>query len=246
MQPKYFKYRKAYMFSSHTAFLVSLLVLSNLAFGGLQALSPSMLAEIEAADIAHLTFQTGCAAPDLSNSEVDGAAVLEISFAQDAKPVDAKILSSNGSESDNARIIEALTKRCRYTSRPIELPPGVTKQFTYKWKAHENFSGLRTCRIFNVEYPIASNRLNEQGRSLVSYRYLPDGGYESKISQSSGYERLDNATLKLMNKCLDNHALQADADINKWLEVGMTWKLHGNESSWATSQSSTPANDHAN
>ncbi len=217
-----------------------LLVLSSFCFASLKGVSPASLAEMEKYEISKLEIQNGCARPDLSDSAVDGSAVVEISFTPDGKPLEAQIISSNGSDSDNAKIIEALTKRCKYVSGPVSIPVGATKQFTYNWKAHQALSGLGTCML-KIEYPPASVRLQEEGKAVVSYRYRIDGSYESKISQSTGFPRLDDTTLKKFNACLDNHALKVDPDINKWNEVSMNWKLTGGDNSRSsTQQSSSP------
>jgi hypothetical protein len=224
-----------------------LLTIHKFCEAGLSAVSPASLAEIEAGEIARLTMQNGCARPDLSDSNVDGTAVLEISFSTEGTPLNAQIISSNGSDSDNAKIIEALTKRCKYVREPFKYPIGTTKQFTYTWKAHHNLSVAGSCMI-KIEYPLASVRLKEQGKAVVSFRYLANGSYESKISQSTGSERLDEKTLKNFNACLDNHALKADPDQSKWNEVSMNWKLTGNEdassstSEHSSSSSNTPQN----
>lgn len=221
-----------------TLFCILFVIVSNLCFAGLKAASPASVAEMEAYAINNLIFQTGCARPDLSDSVVDGTAVLDISFAQNGSPLGAEIISSNGSDSDNVKIIEALTKRCKYSSSPVELPLGASKQFTYKWKAHQDSSGLQSCMLFNIAYPGASRRLHEQGKAVVSYRYV-GSGYESKISQSTGYPRLDEVALKTINKCLDNHAFQSAPDGNKWLEVAMMWKIEGNNESSSSAQNNS-------
>lgn len=219
-----------------------LLTLSSFCMASLSAISPASLAEIEAKEIEKLNMQTGCLRPDLSDSAVDGSATLEISFSRDGKPLAGQIINSNGSDSDNAKIIEALTKRCKYTRGPINLPVGTTKQFTYTWKAHQQLSGIGTC-IIRLEYPAASVRLNEQGKAVVSYRYLTTGGYESKISQSTSFPRLDEAALKVFNACLDNQALKGDLDPNKWSEIAMNWKLTGNESTNSSAQQNSSSSN---
>jgi|GEM_PF-5167998 len=214
-------------------------MVSSICFAGLYAVSPSLLAETEAATIASLAFQTGCATPDLSDSSVDGTAVLEITFDRDAKPVGAEIISSNGSDADNVKIIEALTKRCQYVRTPVNLPLGANKQFTYKWKAHKDFAGLHGCMVFHIDYPPSSVRNNEEGKAVVSYRYSADNAYESKISQSTGYPRLDEVTLKTMNKCLNNHAFKSESGGDKWSEVSMVWRLNKSETTSSDAQQSS-------
>jgi hypothetical protein len=208
---------------------------------GISAISPSALANIEAAEINALRMQNGCLRPDLADSSVDGTAVIEISFTPEGKPIDATIVNSNGSDSDNAKIIEAFTKRCKYTYGRVNIPVGATKEFTYKWKAHQTLSGLSSC-ILKVEYPLDSVRNHEEGKATVAYRYRPDGSYESKISQSTNSPRLDERTLKSVNTCLDNQALKGDTDLNKWNEVSMNWKITDREGSKSSLQqsSSTP------
>lgn len=220
-------------------FCLLAMVSAGVCNAGLSAISPSLVAENEARAIASLVFQTGCAVPDLSDSNIDGKAELEISFGQDGVPLGANIISSNGSDSDNAKIIEALTKRCKYSLSPVSLPLGVVKQFTYLWKAHQDSSGIRACRIFNPGYPAASLRLKEEGKVVVSYRYLAEGGYESRVSQSSGFARLDDATLRVFNRCLDNRAFKGGPDSEKWLEIGMLWRVTGNENSSSGTQHSS-------
>ncbi len=216
-----------------------LLCIPRFCVAGLSAFAPMDLANKDTAEINRLVMQTGCAIPDLSDSAVDGTAVVEISFTPDGKPIEAQIISSNGSASENAKIIEAFTKRCKYTRGAVNIPLGATKQFKHSWKAHQKLFSLNLCR-FRVDYPPASIRLNEEGQAVVSYRYLADGSYESKISQSTGFPRLDEKTLANFNACLENHALPGDPDITKWSEVAMNWKIMDyNEAASSTQQSSS-------
>lgn len=226
---------------------VCLLASSSFCCAGLSYVSPISLANIEAEEIAKLKVQSGCARPDLSDSSVDGTAVIEISFDQIGNLLEAHIVNSNGSDSDNAKILEAFTKRCKYARGEAKLPKGVVKQFTYTWKAHGDYSGLASCRLMNVEYPFESRRRGEQGKATVAYRYLSADSYESKISQSTGFPKLDEATLRTINLCLNNRALKGDPDASKWSEVSMKWTMKDNEQASSSTQqnsasSSTPGN----
>lgn len=191
----------------------------------LGTVGPADVARTEDLAIESLKFQTGCARPDLSESNVDGSANFEITFNESGKPIEGKIISSNGSDSDNQKIIETFTKRCLYARPKTEIPYGASKQFTYSWKAKTKLQGLQQCMIMQQSYPTASIRLKEEGKTEASYRYLPDGSYELKTSKSSGSERLDDAALRTFKSCLENHAIKSEPDNEGWEKVSMVFKL---------------------
>lgn len=206
------------------ALIFTMFTSASLCEAALGTTGPVSLSKAEDLAIESLKFQTGCARPDLSDSNVDGSATIEITFNESGKPISGKIVNSNGSDSDNQKIVESFTKRCNYTKRSTEIPYGAFKQFTYRWKAKTKLTGVQQCMI-EPYYPAASVRLKEEGITEASYRYLPNGSYDIRISKSSGSGRLDDTALSTFKLCLDNQAINGEPDKDGWEKVLMTFKL---------------------
>lgn len=65
----------------------------------------------------------------------------------------------------------------------------------------EHFTYIRDKILQNVSYPIQARRLGWQGKVLVSFVITTDGSVkEMRISQSSGFDLLDNNALETIQK----------------------------------------------
>ena len=81
----------------------------------------------------------------------------------------------------------------------------------------------RACR--QPAYPSVSARLGEEGTAEVSLLISADGKsvIESKINQSSGHKRLDDATIKAFSRCLFSPGTVDGKPEPSWFSVRYKW-----------------------
>lgn len=80
----------------------------------------------------------------------------------------------------------------------------------------------RACR--EPEYPAASARLNEQGTAVISLLIGTDGKVQqSKVDSSSGFPRLDDATIRAFSKCKFVIGTTDGAPEASWFTMRYKW-----------------------
>ncbi len=80
----------------------------------------------------------------------------------------------------------------------------------------------RACR--QPAYPSVSVRLNEEGTAQISLLIGTDGKVQqSKIIQSSGYKRLDDATIKAFSRCKFQVGTTDGEPEPSWFSVRYKW-----------------------
>jgi protein TonB len=87
------------------------------------------------------------------------------------------------------------------TTTTVKPPPAPPKPKGVKNPPRIDLKGSpRACR--EPEYPSASERLGEAGTAAISLLIGADGSVQqSKIDVSSGFKRLDDATIKAFSRC---------------------------------------------
>ena len=82
----------------------------------------------------------------------------------------------------------------------------------------------RNCSM--PEYPAASRRLEERGTVILSFLIDVDGRVlDSKVQQTSGYERLDEAAREALSRCRFKPATVDNVPEQSWSAIKYTWKL---------------------
>ena len=94
-------------------------------------------------------------------------------------------------------------------AEPVRTPPQVTRS---------------SCKT--PDYPAASRRLEETGVVQLAFLVDVDGkAIESKIEQSSGFSRLDNAALLALQLCSFQPGTMDGKAVQAWAKIKYTWKL---------------------
>jgi protein TonB len=86
------------------------------------------------------------------------------------------------------------------TTTNVKAPPAPPKASTHRPPSIDLKGSPRACR--EPEYPSASERLGEAGTTAISLLIGADGSVQqSKIDLTSGFKRLDEATVKAFSRC---------------------------------------------
>jgi len=75
------------------------------------------------------------------------------------------------------------------------------------------------------EYPKASLRNEEQGRTTIRLTVAPTGRVSAAIEKSSGFRDLDNATLRAMQSCFLRPASINGAPVQDVVKLQYVWTL---------------------
>ncbi len=76
------------------------------------------------------------------------------------------------------------------------------------------------------EYPRLSRRLKESGKVLLHVRVSPEGhSAQVELSQSSGYERLDQAAIEAVRQWRFVPAKQGEQAVSAWVIVPINFQL---------------------
>jgi len=75
------------------------------------------------------------------------------------------------------------------------------------------------------EYPKASLRNEEQGRTTIRLTVAPNGRVRAAIETSSGFRDLDNATQRALQSCLMRPASINGVPVQDVVKVQYVWKL---------------------
>jgi len=77
-----------------------------------------------------------------------------------------------------------------------------------------------------MSYPAESIQRDEQGSATVKMYVSTSGAVENiSIEKSSGYPKLDDATLKFYSGCIFTPATRNGAPVGTWKQVTFTWKI---------------------
>ncbi|SIS98935.1 outer membrane transport energization protein TonB [Insolitispirillum peregrinum] len=76
------------------------------------------------------------------------------------------------------------------------------------------------------DYPAASRRLQESGAVVLMFLIGPQGQVlESKIAESSGFERLDEAARVALARCRFQPGTQGGVPTQAWAKIRYVWRL---------------------
>lgn len=117
--------------------------------------------------------------------------------------------------------------RERPPPRPPAPPAPVPPRETVRVPARIDFEGsTRACR--EPSYPSASERLGEQGISGISLLIGADGRVkETRVDQSSGFRRLDDAALRAFGACKFIVGTVDGIPAPIWFSVRYQWIIPG-------------------
>ncbi|HQR02557.1 MAG TPA: energy transducer TonB [Rhodocyclaceae bacterium] len=105
-----------------------------------------------------------------------------------------------------------------HDTKPVEAPPPVVRV--------PPVVSAGSCS--KPEYPAASKRLEEQGTVTLAFLIDVDGSIlQSKVENSSGYERLDQAALEGLKRCKFKPGTVDGKPEQSWHRMKYTWKLQG-------------------
>ena len=93
--------------------------------------------------------------------------------------------------------------------------------------AKSSKAGINPCRLKHDGYPTESARNNEQGTSRIRFSIDAEGSLEkAEISKSSGYQRLDEAAMKLLSQCTFKAARDREGKpISGTFDVEYVWQI---------------------
>lgn len=76
------------------------------------------------------------------------------------------------------------------------------------------------------DYPATSRRLQESGAVVLMFLIGPQGQVlESKIAESSGFERLDEAARVALARCRFQPGTQGGVPTQAWAKIRYVWRL---------------------
>lgn len=112
--------------------------------------------------------------------------------------------------------------------KPIE----IVWQIQIRWNAFENHSFIMPSsqsgdpNICHGNYPVLAVRLNEQGRTSLSFHIMPDGAVQKvSVVQSSGYDDLDQASINCVLPWRYAIATRDGKPVEFEWKTSMTWAL---------------------
>jgi protein TonB len=81
--------------------------------------------------------------------------------------------------------------------------------------------------VCTQNYPPISQRLGEEGTTLLSFTINTDGSVSGpSISKSSGFQRLDDASLNCVTRWKYKPATQDGVPVSTQWQANVQWKLH--------------------
>lgn len=105
--------------------------------------------------------------------------------------------------------------------KPPEAPP---TQFRQPNRTAPVIDAKRSCRT--PEYPSMSKRLEEQGTVVLAFLVGVDGRViDSRVEESSGSERLDEAARKALSLCRFKPGTADGQPEQAWARMKYTWRL---------------------
>jgi protein TonB len=84
----------------------------------------------------------------------------------------------------------------------------------------------RPCATYEEDYPPQSKRLGEEGVTTVRFTVLENGSVaDVSIVKSSGFERLDQATLRLMKRCRYLPGTENGKAVSMSMDQPVRWQI---------------------
>ncbi len=112
------------------------------------------------------------------------------------------------------------------TAKPVAAPPPAPTPAPARASVRTApvIDAARSCE--KPEYPAASKRLEEEGTVVVRFLIDVDGRViESKVENSSGYDRLDHAARNALGKCKFKPGTVDGKPEQGWASIKYTWRL---------------------
>jgi protein TonB len=109
-------------------------------------------------------------------------------------------------------------------TKPVEAPPPPPPPKAEPVRKAPVIDAARSCRL--PEYPAVSRRMEEQGTVVLEMLIDLDGHVsDSKVSQSSGHPRLDEAAREALSLCKFVPGTIDGKPEKSWWPIKYTWKL---------------------
>jgi hypothetical protein len=171
----------------------------------------------------------GCLKPDFTKVQdalPNGSATIRVTFTSYGSPLKSEIVQSTGSNAQNRLIADTFMK-CSYEKDPVvKIPEQFQREYLYSWNA-KPLAGLNRCMLGSQPYPMQSRRYHEEGAVVAAY-YINSKTNTPvvSISQSTGFELLDQATKKTLENCLAHDIVKADIKKDEWIFFKQIWKIN--------------------
>lgn len=218
--------------------VVSLILLlgmfSNSVYAELYSLSPSRIAKKDITLRNWVTWQTGCTHPELSKSEQNGTASINVFLNPDGTTKKVEIESSNGTPEENKIIVDTFNK-CTFIATQNEdqkFSPYFYKTLIYNWpKGNQRPAiGLQKC-IFVINYPpYARRNKGIQGEVVWGVRPIDNMKFEKKLFIDSKTGFFESRTEKEIDKCLNNPEIAKSIRENftngEWNKIKFEFRLN--------------------
>lgn len=123
-------------------------------------------------------------------------------------------------QAPSANAISAVTN-----VKPVEAPPPAPVAKAEPVRVAPVIDAARSCR--KPEYPSASQRLSEEGTTVLQFLISVDGSVqEGKVVTSSGHPRLDEAAIAALSRCTFKPGTVDGKPEPSWAPLKYTWKLN--------------------
>lgn len=100
------------------------------------------------------------------------------------------------------------------------------KPFVPKFLRKERSAEILSLDACTPEYPAKSIRNEEEGTAIVTFVIAPTGrALTGKITQSSGFPALDQATLSSLGRCRFKPASIDGKPVKSLVKLAYTWRL---------------------
>jgi protein TonB len=110
------------------------------------------------------------------------------------------------------------------TVKPVEAPPPPPPPKAEPVRKSPVIDASRNCRL--PEYPAVSRRMEEQGTVVLEMLIDTDGRVsDSKVAQSSGHPRLDEAAREALSLCKFVPGTIDGRPEKSWWPIKYTWRL---------------------
>lgn len=155
----------------------------------------------------------------------EGKTAVRIHVAASGALRGVSVLRSSGSARLDQAVIDAMD-RCRFApARQGDVAVDGAFTMEYVWRLEPTAAATKCAPV----YPVASVRAEEQGTTRLEFQLGDDGkAREIRVTKSSGYERLNAASIEALGRCTFRiAAARAAASVAAAgpIKVEFVWKL---------------------
>ena len=203
-----------------------------LGLGGCSTPAPIQSSETVAPFVLSAAMKGGCLLPasETIDSRVAGSITLNVLVNERGSPTGAEVVKSSG-RLERDRAFERAVMYCEFNpGRQVANEPrfrgqDVASKFTldFAWSQGQQFLAVQRC--FSPSYPPLSRRLGEQARVTVVVSRAKDGKFEYQASSVPHFERLNQASLDSVKRCIElNPQVRREMPVGQ-TQVPFTWRL---------------------